>query len=68
MKKVLALLAIVGFVACNNAEVKNSTEDSLRMADSIAKSMKDSVKVNADSAINKIDSTKKADKDSIKSK
>lgn len=29
MKKVFALIAIVGFVACNNAEVKDTTADSL---------------------------------------
>ena len=29
MKKVFALIAIVGFVACNNAEVKDATADSV---------------------------------------
>ena len=68
MKKVLALLAIVGFVACNNAEVKNSTEDSLKIADSTAKAQKDSLDRHVDTAKARIDSTKKANKDSIKSK
>ena len=68
MKKVLALLAIVGFVACNNAEVKNSTEDSLKMADSVAKAKKDSINKHADTAKAVVDSTKKATKDTLKAK
>lgn len=68
MKKLLALLAIVGFVACNNAETKDAKADSLKVADSTAKAQKDSVKIQKDSVINKIDSTKQVKKDSIKSK
>jgi hypothetical protein len=37
MKKVLALIAIVGFVACNNAETKVEAVDSTKIKDSIAK-------------------------------
>lgn len=36
MKKVFALIAIVGFVACNNAETKVETVDSTHIKDSIA--------------------------------
>lgn len=32
MKKVLALLAIVGFVACNNGETKVETKDTTPVA------------------------------------
>jgi hypothetical protein len=37
MKKVFALIAIVGFVACNNAETKVAAVDSTKIKDSIAK-------------------------------
>ncbi len=36
MKKVLALMAIVGFVACNNAETKTGDVDSTKIKDSLA--------------------------------
>ena len=36
MKKVLALMAIVGFVACNNAETKTEAVDSTKIKDSLA--------------------------------
>jgi hypothetical protein len=66
MKKVLALLAIAGFVACNNAETKESTADSLKRVDSIAKAQKDSVDKAADTAKAHIDTAKNAAKDTIK--
>ena len=68
MKKVLAIVAIAAFAACNNGEVKTSTEDSLKKVDSLAKAAKDSVKAAADTTIKKIDSAKTAIKDSIKAK
>ncbi len=37
MKKVFALLAIAGFVACNNAEGDAPAVDSAKIKDSIAK-------------------------------
>jgi hypothetical protein len=37
MKKVFALLAIAGFVACNSAETKDASSDSARIADSTRK-------------------------------
>lgn len=42
MKKVLALIAIAGFVACNNGETKDATADSLRRVDSLKR--EDSIK------------------------
>jgi hypothetical protein len=55
MKKVLALIAIVGFVACNNAETKDNTADSLRRVDSLRK--EDSIKAATQAAM---DTSKKA--------
>lgn len=37
MKKVFALLAIAGFVACNNGETKTEAVDSTKIQDSLAK-------------------------------
>lgn len=37
MKKVFALLAIAGFVACNSGETKDAAADSARIADSTKK-------------------------------
>ena len=37
MKKVFALLAIAGFVACNNGETKTEAVDSTKIKDSLAK-------------------------------
>jgi hypothetical protein len=59
MKKVLALLAIAGFVACNNAETPATPVDSPKVeapaADSTPATPVDSPKVEAPAA----DSTKK---------
>ena len=51
MKKVFALIAIVGFVACNNAS------DAVKNADSTAAATVDSTKAAANATV---DSTKKA--------
>ena len=52
MKKVLSLIAIVGFVACNNAETKTETVDSTKIKDSMAAAVKvDSAAVKVDSAV-----------------
>jgi hypothetical protein len=48
MKKVFALIAIVGFVACNNAEVKVEAVDSTKIKDSIAAAEKAAMPVAAD--------------------
>ncbi len=63
MKKVFALLAIVGFVACNNAEVKTETVDSAKLKDSLAKvAAADTTKKAADTTKPAVaaDTTKKA--------
>ena len=61
MKKVLELIAIVGFVACNNAETKTETVDSTKIKDSMAAAAKvDSAAVKVDSAAVKVDSAVKA--------
>lgn len=62
MKKVFALLAIVGFVACNNAETPAVTVDSAAIKDSLAKAAAatDSTVKVIDSTVKVVDSTKKA--------
>ena len=55
MKKVFALIAIVGFVACNNAEVKTETVDTA----AVAKAKADSIAKAAAATV--VDTTKKAD-------
>ena len=62
MKKLLLVLAIGSFAACNGS---SSTENKV---DSAATTAKDSVTAIADSAKAKIDSTASAAKDSVKSK
>jgi uncharacterized lipoprotein YajG len=62
MKKLLLVLAIGSFAACNGS---SSTETKV---DSAATTAKDSVNTMADSAKAKIDSTASAAKDSVKSK
>ena len=60
MKKVLALMAIVGFVACNNAETKTEAVDSTKMKDSMAAAAQvDTSAVKVDSAAVKVDSAAK---------
>ena len=67
MKKVLALIAIAGFVACNNAETKDNTADSLRKVDSLRKedSLKAAVQAAQDTA-KKANDTAKAAMDTAK--
>lgn len=48
MKKVFALLAIAGFVACNNGETKTEAVDSTKIKDSLAKAAADTTKPAAD--------------------
>jgi hypothetical protein len=62
MKKLLVVLAIGSFAACNGS---SSTETKV---DSTAAAAKDTVTAIADSAKAKIDSTATAAKDSLKSK
>ena len=62
MKKLLLVLAIGSFAACNGS---SSTDTKV---DSVATTAKDSVTAIADSAKAKIDSTASAAKDSVKSK
>ena len=62
MKKLLLVLAIGSFAACNSA---SSTDAKV---DSAATMAKDSVKTMADSAKSAIDSTAKMAKDSISAK
>ena len=56
MKKVLLVLAIGAFAACNGSSSTESKVDStVKSVDSAAGAMKDSVKAGADSAMKKID-------------
>jgi len=61
MKKVLAILAVAGFMAsCNSGENKEKTAaDSTRIADSTAKAAMDTAKAAMDTAKSKMDTTKK---------
>jgi len=56
MKKVFALLAIAGFVACNNGTPETPAVDSAKIKDSLAKLAVDTAKV--DTA--KVDTSKAA--------
>ncbi len=59
MKKVFALIAIVGFVACNNAEVKDATADSTAKA-AAEKATADSIAAlspKTDTTATKVDTT-----------
>ena len=61
MKKVLALIAIVGFVACNNAETKTETVDSTKIKDSLAAAAaQDTTLKVVDTTVKVIDTTVKA--------
>ena len=56
MKKVLALLAIVGFVACNSGEQKPAATDSPKTTVDSPKATVDSPKAAVDSPKAKVDS------------
>ena len=60
MKKVFALIAIVGFVACNNAEVKVEAVDSTKIKDSLAAAAKMAAPKVDSPAAPKVDSPKMA--------
>ena len=62
MKKLLLVLSIGAFVACNSS---TSTESTI---DSAAKAATDTIKAAVDTAKAKIDSTVSAAKDSLKAK
>ena len=67
MKKLLFVLLLGAFVACNNSSTTETTGDSTATAiDSSANASIDSVKEVKDSLVNKIDSTADAKTDSIK--
>jgi len=53
MKKVIALLAIAGFVACNSGEQKAAAVDSAKATVDSAKVVVDSAKAKVDSAVKK---------------
>jgi uncharacterized protein YcfL len=61
MKKVFAILAVAGFMAaCNSStDVKVSTEDSIRIADSASKAAMDTAKAAMDTAKAAMDTAKK---------
>ena len=59
MKKVLALMAIVGFVACNNAGTKTEAVDSTKMKDSMAAAAADTTKKVVDTTVKAVDTTAK---------
>ena len=67
MKKLLFVLALGFFAACNNGtdadDKKDSTVDAI---DSSASAAKDSVNASADSTTDKIDSAAHAAKDTVK--
>lgn len=68
MKKLLLILAVAGFVACNNASesTEAKVDSAVNTVENAAAAATDSVKAVADSAAAKIDSTAKAVVDSIK--
>ena len=67
MKKLLLIVAVAGFVACNNESATEKTEDSLSsVVDSTADAKTDSVENHSDSTKSVIDSTAGAVKDSLK--
>ena len=69
MKKLLFVLALGAFAACNNGSDSSKASDSTATTvDSTAGAAKDSVNAMADTAKKSIDSTAKAAKDSIKKK
>ena len=60
MKKVIALLAIAGFVACNSGEQKAAAVDSAKTTvDTAMKSMDTAAKAAVDTAKAKVDSAVK---------
>ncbi len=66
MKKLLFVLALGAFAACNNPSPSEATKDSTENAiNSEASAQKDSVNAQADSLKTAIDSTKEAAKDSV---
>jgi len=68
MKKLLLVMTVAGFVACNNSSesATPSADSTVKSVDSAASAAKDTLNKVADSASSKIDSTAKAAKDSIK--
>jgi hypothetical protein len=59
MKKVFAILAITGFVACNNAETKPAPVDSPKATVDSPKAVVDSPKVDSPKAVVDSPATKK---------
>ena len=60
MKKVLALLAIVGFVACENGKTPEVAVDSAKIKDSLAAAAAQDTTVKAvDSTVKAVDTTVK---------
>ena len=68
MKKILYVLTVVAFVACNNdASTAEDTKDSIEnKMDSSTDAKIDSVHESADSITNKMDSANEAKKDTLK--
>jgi hypothetical protein len=59
MKKLLAIIAVVGFAACNNGENKDANADSAAMADSAATTTMDTSAMSMDTT--HMDTTHTAD-------
>ena len=68
MKKLLVVLALGAFAACNNGTGDSAVDSTANKIDSTANAKIDSVQTKADSISNKIDSTASAKTDSLKSK
>jgi len=67
MKKLLFVLAVAAFTACNSGSSTEAANDSVaEKVDSAADVKTDSIQNSADSTVDKIDSTKKATVDSLK--
>ncbi len=68
MKKILYVLAIVAFAACNNdaSTTEEKKDSTANVIDSTADAKRDSVENTSDSVKAKIDSTAEAKKDSLK--
>ena len=65
MKKLLFVLALGIFAACNNGSTETSADSTATVIDSSADATTDSISNAADSTINKIDSTSDAKTDSL---
>jgi peptidoglycan hydrolase CwlO-like protein len=68
MKKLLLVVAIAGFAACNNGTTENTVDSTAVKIDSTADAKIDSVQSSSDSIVNKLDSAADAKIDKLQGK